>query len=875
MSTYTLQGIKVTWSETQNDTPLSASATTLSIVAPDTTTGFTYEIIYYDDYTYEAGDFRDVDVSANIYGFELGGTYYPETDDAGTFDTAIGRISWSGNTTYVMTFFEPDSNTDYMFVIGGVALPEMTTLTEFQNFMTTINFNATGGVTSGAYGPGSFISFAAMPDVVITETLVPSQNIVGTLGNDVLSGGDGDDTINPLSNYQGEDRVDGGGGSDSIILSDTTLDSWVVLAYNDFDGVTFNIDGFANTASVDKGNGDVDTITDINTPLNWDSYGFGLYGSSGDDTFNLSIADGQWLDLRGGGGSNTYNLDIEGLVRVSYHWDGASAPSTGIVADLGAGTVSNNGYGSSDTFNVTDSGGHLQLRGTNFGDDITGSSMGEDYILRGGNDSLDGGAGFDEVRYDRSGYDTGVTVDLAGGNASGTWNGAAFYDTLSNIEAVRGSSFDDVITGNDQDNLLRGRDGADTLISNEGNDTLMGEDGDDTYEVNGAGTGTVQIDDHLGMDRLILIGPDDGELQGEITYDLFSGVYSFEFFGGRTVELTEGTYGYSSVQDVTMTDESDTFSADFVLVNDDFSATQSNYLLAGSANADYFQMGNFADQGDALVFLGDGGDFIEIGDGYGSTVDAGADNDTVVGGDGDDYILGRDGDDSLYGSEGNDFIDGGAGGDFIDGGAGFDTVSYESATRSVRVDLQNSAFMYNDAVGDSFANVEAYQTGGTIDQLRGDTNANIFYTGGLSDRLYGRAGDDYLFGETGADAFYGGTGSDVMTGGDDAGRRDRYIYFNIVESGVGAGNRDIITDFVSGEDRIEIRRFDANAILGGPKAAFNFVGDAGLSGIAGELTYVHQGGSTIVQADVTGDGVADFEIELLGTMDLIVTDFYI
>lgn len=103
--------------------------------------------------------------------------------------------------------------------------------------------------------------------------------------------------------------------------------------------------------------------------------------------------------------------------------------------------------------------------------------------------------------------------------------------------------------------------------------------------------------------------------------------------------------------------------------------------------------------------------------------------------------------------------------------------------------------------------------------------------GGQPDRLYGGAGDDMLFGETGADAFYGG-------------------------------------------DRIELSRCDAD-ITQGCKQAFSFVGDAGLTGTAGELGYIHQGGNTIVQADVDGDGAADFEIELTGIMDLTAGDILI
>ncbi|WP_417723117.1 M10 family metallopeptidase C-terminal domain-containing protein [Salipiger sp.] len=246
-------------------------------------------------------------------------------------------------------------------------------------------------------------------------------------------------------------------------------------------------------------------------------------------------------------------------------------------------------------------------------------------------------------------------------------------------------------------------------------------------------------------------------------------------------------------------------------------------------------------------------------------------SDDISGYGGDDMIRGLGGNDTLRGGAGNDTLDGGGGGDHIDGGPGRDTVSYESATRSVRVDLQNAAYMYNDAVGDTFTSVEVFRTGNASDQLRGDSGSNVFYTGGSSDRLYGRAGDDFLYGEGGADAFYGGMGADTMTGGDGA-RRDRFIFFNMAETGVGAGQRDVITDFTPGEDRIEISRFDAD-LTQGFKQSFTFVGDTFFSGNAGELRYGHSSTSTIIMGDVDGDRVADFEIELIGIMDLSASDF--
>lgn len=257
-----------------------------------------------------------------------------------------------------------------------------------------------------------------------------------------------------------------------------------------------------------------------------------------------------------------------------------------------------------------------------------------------------------------------------------------------------------------------------------------------------------------------------------------------------------------------------------------------------------------------------------------SSIDGTSGADVLDGTSGDDVINGFEDDDTLNGLDGNDLLNGGLGGDAMDGGAGIDTATYADATGRVIADLQNQSagYIFGEAIGDSYVSVENLIGSDFNDQLRGDSGSNVLTSGRFSDRLYGRAGDDFLYAEIGGDALYGGTGVDVMTGGDDN-QRDRFIYFNTNESGVGSGNRDIITDFTSGEDRIEISRFDANSVGGGGNDVFDFIADAAFSNTAGELRYEKSGGITVVQADMDGDGISDFEIELTGEMDLIAADF--
>ncbi len=228
---------------------------------------------------------------------------------------------------------------------------------------------------------------------------------------------------------------------------------------------------------------------------------------------------------------------------------------------------------------------------------------------------------------------------------------------------------------------------------------------------------------------------------------------------------------------------------------------------------------------------------------------------------------------AYYLLEGNDTFIAGSGADLVHGGSGRDTVSFANATWRVMVDLENSARNFGDAIGNEYISIEVFRAGDYADQLRGDAEDNIFYGGGFSDRLYGRAGNDTLDGEDGADAIYGNAGADVMTGGGDPAQRDRFIYFQQSDSGVGKGERDVITDFVAGVDRIEIWRLDADTTRGGNQV-FEWVGRTAFSQDAGELRYFNTAqGNTIIQADVDGDGTADFEIELSGVVALSGTDF--
>lgn len=86
----------------------------------------------------------------------------------------------------------------------------------------------------------------------------------------------------------------------------------------------------------------------------------------------------------------------------------------------------------------------------------------------------------------------------------------------------------------------------------------------------------------------------------------------------------------------------------------------------------------------------------------------------------------------------------------------------------------------------------------------GGTVTGLVSGGAGNDALQGGDGDDRLAGDEGQDWLFGGGGADQLTGGSGA---DVFVYRSVSEST--AAQRDTITDFQSGSDRIDISAIGA------------------------------------------------------------------
>ena len=517
----------------------------------------------------------------------------------------------------------------------------------------------------------------------------------GEAGNDRLEGGDSQDT---LRGGAGDDVLDGG--------AHQTLFEHDYADYTDATGgVTVDlVAGVGTGAGVGR-----DTLIGIEAVLG-SQHGDTLLGSADHNLFNPGAGDDRMV---GGDG-----YDIVG------YWD-ASGP---VQIDMRTGRVT--GASGNDTLD-----GFEGALGTAHADVITGDA-GNNFI-RGyaGDDSLDGGDGFDRAAYD---FGSGsVNVSLRTNTATGSEGN----DTLANFENLRGGSFNDTLEGNDGVNDLEGGDGNDFIQGLAGDDVLEGQGGEDTLR---GGQGNDTLDG-------------GGHGSGQFDYADYRDVV-----GAVTVRLTglDGTGNGSATGGDAGTDT--LIGIDGVLggAGDD--------TIVGGATDDLFSGGLGADSIDG------GGGFDIVHYRFGSASDGVQVNlktGAVTGGDGNDQLtsiegaIGTDFDDVLIGNDDGNFLRGMKGNDVIDGGAGIDRVAYDRAT-GAGVVVSLAAGTASGADGDdTLSNIENVRGSDFADTLEGDDQANEIQARNGDDLLRGLGGNDRLFGDAGNDTIEGGAGNDTIVGG--------------------------------------------------------------------------------------------------------------
>lgn len=125
-------------------------------------------------------------------------------------------------------------------------------------------------------------------------------------------------------------------------------------------------------------------------------------------------------------------------------------------------------------------------------------------------------------------------------------------------------------------------------------------------------------------------------------------------------------------------------------------------------------------------------------------------------------------------------------------------------------------------------------------------------------QLQGNRGHDSLRGGNGNDTLTGGAGRDTMSGGSGA---DVFVFSSASDSGATRAKRDVIEDFTSGVDLVDLTAF-------GP--GLNFIGADAFSGAEGEVRF--DGRSSQLQVDLDGGADAEVSVLLIGVSEISGTD---
>jgi Ca2+-binding RTX toxin-like protein/acid phosphatase family membrane protein YuiD len=581
------------------------------------------------------------------------------------------------------------------------------------------------------------------------EILIGAQGddtLTGGGGQDTLIGGEGNDTI-VLADADFF-RIDGGTGIDTLLITNgnllnlvDTLDadgdgnvlepSAAALRIENIERIVFDDNSYsfvmpAGSSSIAELDGSSLSAGHVLT-VNASSYGVGLQITGGAGNDNLTGGSGDDIII-GGDGADNMNGGA-GFDLVSYETlsrEVAVLLSTGNAFSSGTVDTLTNfegviGSGFADELIGDDNANLLQggagddtLYGGAGNDELSGGA-GDDYIEGDvGADTIDGGADIDTLDYQSS--SAAVNVDLVNQQGSG---GYAEGDIIRDVEIVIGSNFNDTIIGDAADNTLQGGSGIDTISGGAGDDMLDGGAGGDVLD-GGSGIDTLTYQDSVSGVYVDLneVGTPQTSTTIQLTraeYDL-SGTNPVELpdfdtltpisvetvevaevginstsFAGHALQYTGFFYvdygGEFYTFNLTSDDGSELLIDDeLVIDNDGLHGSQTvSEAIKLSEGYHKFELNYFDAGGAAILDVSATANVTpSIEDLFlvnSNSYSAGDQISNV------ENLVGSEYDDALIGNAADNVIEGGGGGDLMDGGDGIDTVSYQNASGSVYVNL--------------------------------------------------------------------------------------------------------------------------------------------------------------------------------------------
>ena len=334
---------------------------------------------------------------------------------------------------------------------------------------------------------------ADMPTLAVVNPIIVPAGVVlaGLTASETLTGSAGSDTI--LGNG-GNDVLDGNGATAITVGLD------VASALGDLDGsesLSLRIDNVPVGGTLSAGTQNPDgswSLTAAQLP------GLTVSASvTGGFTLNVTATSSE---ANGSTASVTASIDVILSPDANYMSGGAGNDT------MTGGTGNDTMYGNSGNDTISGGNGNdLIYGGKNNdilsggeGDDRLDGNSGDDIIYGdAGNDTIVGGSGFDTLDY--SNAQSAINVDLSKKTVTGLATG---NDTISGIEKIIGSAFDNNFKGSSAVDRIDGGAGNDWLRGLGGADILKGGAGSDTFFWEKTDVGA-----KLGVDRITDFGAGD------------------------------------------------------------------------------------------------------------------------------------------------------------------------------------------------------------------------------------------------------------------------------------------------------------------------------------------------------------------------------
>ncbi|MBD5804584.1 Poly(beta-D-mannuronate) C5 epimerase 7 [Azoarcus sp. Aa7] len=446
--------------------------------------------------------------------------------------------------------------------------------------------------------------------------------------------------------------------------------------------------------------------------------------------------------------------------------------------------------------------------------------------------------------------------------------------------------------GTDSNDVLVGTSGVNWMDGGAGDDELHGMDGSDTY-VMSSGGGNDRVVDYgapWDVDTVSVQGFDASQVR--LIGDMATGDLLIRATSGEEMRIVDQNTGMG-IEQIVFADGTIWGKLEIANATLEYRGTAGNDVLVGTSDGDWMDGGAGDDQlvgnsGNDVLIGGAGADVLQGGEGS-DTYEVDQPGDVVIETDANAvtggvdtvnsylsaYTLGANvengailmsGNANLTGNALNNVIEAGAFNNVIDGGKGIDTASYAAAGVGVSVSLSTTKAQVTGGSGtDTLLRVENLAGSAFGDKLTGNSVSNLIEGGAGNDYLAGQGGSDSLSGGTGDDVLIGGVGADRLTGGQG---RDVFDFNALTETGTTSTSWDLITDFESGIDCLDLSSLDANQATSANDGFSQMLAAGASFTQAGQLMY----SNGVLYGNTDGDAAAEFAIGLSAAPELTMSD---